>query len=87
MRATRLIGQTAQAAGLIAFTPCRDSLTCHAEPLGHLTHGCAVVDLGDSTQTDLDRDTRGNIGISLRNLWIDHDDTVAGAGCPSTMSR
>lgn len=87
MRATRLIGQTVQAAGLVAFTPCRDSLTCHAEPLGNLTNRRAVFDFSDSAQTDLDRDTRVNIGISLRNLWIDHDDTVAGAGCPSTMSR
>ena len=56
MGATRLIGQTAQAAGLIAFTPCRDSLTFPTEPLGDLTNGRATFDFSDSAQTDLNRD-------------------------------
>ena len=63
MRATRLIGQSAQAAGLIAFTPRRDRLPRDAVPFSYLTNGSAVVDLSDSTQTDLDRDTCRNIGI------------------------
>ncbi|STZ46388.1 Uncharacterised protein [Mycolicibacterium gilvum] len=87
MRATRLIGQSLQATGLIPFTPRRDRLPRDAVPFGYLTNGCAVVDFSDSAQTDLDRDTCRNIGIRFRNLWIDHRQTVAGTGYPSTMSR
>lgn len=87
MWATRLIGQRFQAAGLIAFTPGGDRLPRDAIPFGYFAYGRAVDDFRDGTQTDLDSDTSLNIGIRLKELWIDHHETVAGAGCSSTMSR
>ena len=87
MRAARLIGQSVQPASLVAFTPRRDCLPRDAVPFGYLTDRSAVVDFSDSAQTDLDGDTCRNIGIRFRNLRIDHLETVAVTGCPSTMSR
>ena len=87
MRAARLIGQRVQAAGFIAFTPGRDCLPGDAIPFGYFAYGRAVVDFADGTQTDLDSDTCRHIGIRFRELWVDHHETVAGAGCSSTMSR
>lgn len=63
MRTARLIGQSVQAAGLVAFAPRRDGLTRDAVAFGYLADGCAVVDFSYSAQSDLDSDARCNIGI------------------------
>jgi hypothetical protein len=63
MRAARLICQSVQAAGLVAFAPRRDRPTRDAVAFGDLTDGCAVVDFSYSAQSDLDSDARCNIGI------------------------
>lgn len=63
MRAARLIGQSVQAAGGVAFAPRRHRLTRDTVAFGYLTDGCAVVDFSDNAKPDLDRDARCNIGI------------------------
>jgi hypothetical protein len=83
MRTARLISQSVQAGGLVAFAPRRDRLTRDSVAFGYLTDGCAVVDLSYSAQSNLDSDARCNI----RKLWVTHRETVAGISCPSTMSR
>lgn len=82
MRGAGLIGRHLQTGGLVAVAPRGDGLPRDALPFGDLINGCPVVDFGDSTQTDLDRDTCRR--IRLRNLRIDHHETVTVKGCPST---
>lgn len=75
MRATRLIGQTVRAAGLIAFTPSRDCLPRHAEPLGHLTNGR----ISTVTRAATSESVSGTFGLTTTRLW---QARVARQRCP-----